>query len=276
MNASVDAISFTVRSGSAALAADRLGEGMPLVCLHAGVADRRMFAGQAHGLGGHLEVLGYDRRGFGQTRTADEPFAHADDLATFIEASAIPAPILLGCSQGGRVAVDFALARPESVRALILVSTAISGAPAEPLPGDIQPLADALDAAEDAGDLECVNAIEAHMWLDGPRSTEGRVGGPIRELFLDMNGIALRHPPLTREQAPPSAFARLSELRVPTLLLHGTLDLPHVVARHAQLKALIPGAQASACEGNAHLPPLEDPGRVNAEILAFCRDRGLL
>jgi pimeloyl-ACP methyl ester carboxylesterase len=266
----------SVRSGSAVLAVERSGNGPSLVCLHAGVADRRMFAAQARGLGHAFTIVRYDRRGFGETRTRDEAFSHGADLAAVIEGLGVADPILLGCSQGGRIAVDFALAHPGKVRGLILISSAISGAPATPLPGDLQPLEDALEAAEEAGDLATVNAIEAHLWLDGPRSVAGRVGGAARDLFLAMNRIALAHGPLTREQEPAPAFERLPALRMPVLLMHGTLDFPHVVSRHEQLAALIPGARSVACEGNAHLPSFENPSRVNAEILDFCQDRGLM
>ena len=85
------------------------------------------------------------------------------------------ASILLACSQGSRVAIDFTLAHPERVRGLILLSSAVSGAPPEPVPDDIRPLDDALDAAEEADDIDRMNAIEAHIWLDGPRSAENRV-----------------------------------------------------------------------------------------------------
>jgi len=179
------------------------------------------------------------------------------------------------CLHAG-VAVDFALAHPGKVRGLILIASAVSGAPVEPLPSDIQPLEDALDAAEKAGDLAKVNAIEAHMWLDGPRSAAGRVSGAKRDLFLTMNRIALEHPPLTRVQDPPPAFERLSALRMPVLLMQGALDFPHIVARHARLAGLIPDVRAVVFDDCAHLPSFENPTAANAEIVAFCRDRGLV
>ena len=267
---------FKVPSGAALLAAERTGDGPALICLHAGVADRRMYAAQMRGLGDDFTVLSYDRRGFGQTRTPDEPFSHVDDLAAVMDAAGLEAAILLGCSQGGRIAIDLALAFPHRVRALILIASAVTGAPSEPLPDDIQPLADALEAAEDADDLIQVNRLEAHIWLDGPRAAEGRVFGPLRSLFLDMNGLALKHAPLTQEREPGDAYARLSALGVPTLLMHGTLDFPYIASRHAHMAAVIPDARSVTCEGSAHLPSMENPDAVNARIVAFCRDRGLI
>lgn len=63
----------------------------------------------------------------------------------------------------------------------------------------------ALDEAETANDRTRFNEIEAHLWLNAPISPEGRFDGELRELFLDMDGIALRMPELTQEIEPLSA-----------------------------------------------------------------------
>jgi len=66
-------MTMRVRSGSADLAAEWSGNGPALVCLHARVSDRRMFAVQVRDLGHAFEVISYDRRGFGETWAIDEP-----------------------------------------------------------------------------------------------------------------------------------------------------------------------------------------------------------
>ena len=91
-----------------------------------------------------------------------------------------------------------------------------------------------------------------------------------------MNRIALAHPEFTLRREPEEAFSRLAELNVPTLLMHGTLDFPHLISRHARMLDLIPDARSVACEGAAHLPSFEKPGFVNAEIVSFCRDKKLI
>jgi pimeloyl-ACP methyl ester carboxylesterase len=269
-------ITFSISSGAAVLAAERTGVGRPLICLHAGVADRRMYAGQFAELSDRFEIIAYDRRGYGDTRTRDEPFRHVDDLATVIDEIGVEKPILLGCSQGGRIAIDYTLANPQNVGALILISAAISGAPDEPVPDAVKSLADALDEAEEAEDFDRMNVLEAHIWLDGPTSAESRVEGPLRELFLDMNRIALMHPELTQMRQPPDAFNRLDELHVPTLLIHGTLDFDYIGARHEHLAGIWPHAQSVACEGRAHLLSMEDPAFVNDRIRSFCLETGLV
>src|SRR5512134_1311988 len=185
---------FAVPSGRAQLWVEAEGAGAPVVMLHAGVADRRMWREQIGALAPAFRAVAYDRRGFGRTAHAAERYSHVDDLRAVLDAiGAAQAAILVGCSQGGRIALDAALAWPARVRALVLVAPAISGAP-EPtaFPPAVQSLIDDYERAEASGDPDLLNQVEAHAWLDGPAEKRGRVAGAVRELFLDMNGIALR------------------------------------------------------------------------------------
>jgi pimeloyl-ACP methyl ester carboxylesterase len=156
------------------------------------------------------------------------------------------------------------------VRALVLIAPAVSGAP-DPvaLPPAIQVLIDELERAERAEDVERINALEAHIWLDGPLAPEGRVAGELRRLFLDMNGIALRAPPMPSLLAASSAWERLHEVRVPTLVLCGDLDFPHLAERCRVLVERIPGARGEVIEGTAHLPTFEQPERCAALLRSF-------
>lgn len=260
---------FIVRSGSAEIAGIHAGDGPALVLLHAGVADHRMWRDQIAALKSDFHVIAYDRREFGETVSPDEPFSHVEDLAVVLDHFGIGPAVLVGCSQGGRVAIDFALAHPDRVRALVLVSTAIGGAPSEPVPAGVENLAKALDEAEEAVDLDRVNAIEAHLWLDGPLSAEGRIEGAARDLFLDMNGNALRKPEIPQERGPPDAYDRLAELTMPTLLIWGDLDFIYIRSRYTHLARTLPNARTAEMPGTAHLPNLEQPERFNGHLREF-------
>ena len=106
-----------------------LGKGHPLIFLHAGVADRRMWRSQMAELSDAYQTVAYDRRGFGETTTADESFSNVADLRAVLDQLAIPTLSLIGCSQGGRVVIDFTLAYPARVKKLVLIGPAVSGAP---------------------------------------------------------------------------------------------------------------------------------------------------
>jgi pimeloyl-ACP methyl ester carboxylesterase len=267
---------FTIQNAGATLRGEAWGDGACAIFLHAGVADRRMWRSTLAALSGSHLGVAYDRRGFGETSAPDEVFRHIDDLDCVVRHFGCERPILIGSSQGGRVAIDYALAHPGQVAALILVAPALTGAPMlETYPPEIAGLLAELDAAETEGDLERINAIEAHMWLDGPLSLRNRIAGDIRHLFLDMNGKALRHAPLTLEQPCPSAVERLHSITAPVFVIWGGRDFPHIQQRSQWLANTIPGAQSLIMDGCAHLPNLEQPARFNAAIQAFlARNRG--
>lgn len=265
---------MVVQSGAAQLAVDVGGAGAPVAFLHAGVADRRMWRDQLRALDGaapRYRGVAYDRRGFGDSLHAEELYSQVDDLWNVLAATTSGAPaVLVGCSQGGRIALDAALACPERVAALVLVAPAVTGAPeGEPYPPEIQAWITRVEHAEGNADIDAINALEAHAWLDGPLAPEGRVGGPARELFLAMNDIALRAEARGTESAAPSAFDRLHALSMPVLVVWGDLDFPHVVERCEYLARHIPGAQRLMLRDAAHLPNLEHPQVFNRALLAF-------
>lgn len=245
------------------------GEGVPVVFLHAGVTDKRMWVSQMEIVAeAGYRAIAYDRRGFGETTSEDVPFSQVEDLAVLLDEMGVGGAVLVGCSQGGRIALDFALAYPERVIALVLVSTALSGAPeVEEYPAEIQPLVAAYEAADEANDLEMLNRVEAHAWLDGPATSGGRVTGALRELFLDMNGIALGHKVLEQETDPADAFGRIGDISQPVLLVSGDLDFPHIIERHDMLEAEMPNGFAAMIEGTAHLPSFERPDLFDPLLL---------
>ena len=166
------------------------------------------------------------------------------DLRAVLDELGIEQANLVGCSQGGRFSVDFALAYPKRVSKLVLVAPAIGGAPQpEELPDDIDNLLQQAEQAEDQKHYDLVNRIEAHMWLDGPRSADGRVPGSPRDLFLRMNIIPLKSPSPGKDEAAKDSFKRLKEIVAPTLLIWGDLDFPHLQERCALLGKRIKGAQ---------------------------------
>lgn len=259
-----------IASGAAELVGDVRGDGPPVVCLHAGVADRRVWASVAGDLAARHRVYAYDRRGFGETVCTPESFSHVTDLGVVIESIEAERVVLIGNSDGGRIALDYALDHPEHVLALVLVAPAISG---EPPPDDLPPwvreLDDAIEAAEEAGDLAEVNRLEAHLWLDGAAAPEGRVGGQDRALFFAMNERALTAPYAGEASRSPSAWERLNDLAVPTLVLFGDLDLDDMRANAQHLVAQAQNARFVPLAGVAHLPMLEDPDSLSAVVQRF-------
>jgi pimeloyl-ACP methyl ester carboxylesterase len=260
-----------VKSGTAQLAVNQQGAGQALVFLHAGVADKRSWESLIAALSetmGSFHGVSYDRRGFGDSTFAEERHSRVGDLVAVLDACGLSSAVLIGNSQGGRIAIDTALLHATRVKALVLIGTAVSGAPeVDTYPADVSEILHKIEVAEAAGDLDLLNRLEAHLWLDGPSSIEGRVGGAERELFLDMNLRALNAASVGEATDNVDAWNNLSKIQVPVLLMVGQLDLPHLQERSARIAEIIPHAELVLMKDVAHLPALEAPQQC-AEIIA--------
>ena len=99
------------------------GQGEPLILLHGNGENCDYFAGQMDAFAQHFHVYALDTRGHGKTPRGDAPFSirqFADDLLGFMDAHDIDKAHILGFSDGGNIAMIFAMKYPERVLRLIL------------------------------------------------------------------------------------------------------------------------------------------------------------
>lgn len=265
------ATAFSIRFDGAILAGEADGFGLPVVFLHAAVTDRRLWVEQMAALSAEgFHVISYDRRGFGESESPDETFNHLVDLEAVLDQLGIHAAVFVGASEGGALAIDFAIEHPERTVGLVLVGTALTGSPEPELPEEAELMLDAQHYAEERQNWNSVNKIQAHLWLDGPLSPNGRVDGEARELFLAMNGNALqKQHALTHEEERDPAIDNLGLITAPVLLIVGDLDFPHIIERHNDLSEEFENAFAVVLEDTAHLPNLERPDLFNPLLLEF-------
>jgi pimeloyl-ACP methyl ester carboxylesterase len=182
------------RNGTTLVGDSWLTDRPVITLLHAGVADRRSWFTLAAMVSDFASVLAYDRRGFGESLPGSEQFTHLEDLLAVLDQLGIGRTWLIGSSAGGKLAIEAALEATDRVEGMILISPAIGGAPPtrdEDVDAQTEEIDGLITLAEERGDLNEMNRLEVHWWLDGPRQVEGRVVGSIRNLVLDMNAIAL-------------------------------------------------------------------------------------
>lgn len=265
-------------SGRARLAYDCTGgeQGADVLLLHAGVNDRRSWHHVVERLSPRHRCVAFDMRGYGDTVfEREDGWSPVDDTLAVFDAVGVERAVLVACSMGGQTAVDFALAHPERVAGLALIGAAIRGAPDPELDeGPTVEMDARFEAAEAAGDLDEVGRLDAWMWLDGPGAEEGRVSGPARELFLDMNARALRADDPGEQAELPAAWPRLGEIAVPTLVMVGRLDAEEILVVDELAAGLIPGATLVFLDGVAHVPHLEGHPATLNEIAAFVDSLG--
>ncbi len=263
----------TAEVNGASIHYETLGEGEPLVLVHAGIADSRMWEPQMGEFARRYRVIRYDMRGFGETRLIPDPYSHHEDLRGLLDHLGVERATFVGCSMGGGVTLDFALSYPEAVAALVLVGSAIGG-----FDPDVEPPEewDELVAADEAGDLERISELEVRMWVDGPGQGTNRVKPEIRDLVREMNLIALRNEDSgVSEQLglEPPAADRLHEIQAPTLVIIGDLDQPRAIQGSDLLSRSIPESRKVVMPGTAHLPNMERPEEFNRIVLEFLSEQ---
>src|SRR4030095_6719447 len=99
-------------------------DGGTVLLLHAGIADSRMWRSQGQALeaAGH-RVTAPDLRGFGERRLDPGAFSHLRDVEAMLDGPAA----VVGCSLGGRVALELAVDRPELVERLVVIAPGLPG-----------------------------------------------------------------------------------------------------------------------------------------------------
>jgi 3-oxoadipate enol-lactonase len=247
---------------------ERSGSGFPLLLIHAGIADSRMWEPQAKAWVNQFDMIRPDLRGFGDSELPPAPYSNRADLIGLLDHLGVDRAHVIGCSMGGTVAIDLALEHPERVERLVLVAGGVSGSNLgeadSALFGDIE-------AADKAGDLDAVNRAEVRLWVDGPRRPEGSAPAAVRDLVLDMNGRSLHTDWAAAEHQSldPPAIGRLGDIKAPTLVIVGDEDLPHASANADVIISKVPGARRASIKDAAHLPSLERPDEFNRLVLHF-------
>jgi len=251
------------------------GTGHPLVFIHAGVADNRMWDEQFVPFAEHYRVIRYDTRGFGKTRTEGVEFSNRQDLYDLLTHLGVEQAYVIGLSRGGQIAVDFTVEHPEMVAALIPAAAGLSGYD-EPLGESDEVEQEAalfthMEELWEKGAHDELQDLEVHAWVDGPRQPVGRAAPEVRERVREMNaGAYNRGEPEPKPQPlDPPAAGRLKEIAVPTLVLIGDLDELATQAMAEYMAQHIPGARKVVFPGAAHMVNMEQPERFNQVVLEF-------
>jgi pimeloyl-ACP methyl ester carboxylesterase len=243
---------------------DTGGDLPPVVLAHGLLMDGEMFAPQLEALGSGYRIITWDARCHGETETTDDPFTYwdlAEDLSGLLNHLGIARAVIGGASQGGFVALRFALKHPERVAALVLLSTQ---AGAED-PAEAAIYETMLDVWERDGLndqlAEMVGAIilgnewpgrQAWIakWRQWPRSL-------LRPAFNALVGREDIHD-------------RLGEIKAPALVIHGTADAAIDIELAQRLcSGLANCGPLVTIEGGGHACNLTHPTLVNLALLQY-------
>lgn len=252
----------------------RSGTGAPLVLLHGFTGSADTWAPLRASLDEHFTTLAVDLPGHGHSDSpADQArFAlsrFADDLDHILDILGIDRVAMLGYSMGGRAALHFALRHAARVAALVLESTSPGIAdPTERAERVVSDMALA-DAIESDGVTAFVDRWERlPLWASqASLPAEARARLRAQRLANQPSGLAnsLRGAGAGVE---PTVIDRLTEHRVPTLLVAGALDAKYVAAA-SLMEASMPRSRTAIITGAGHAAHLERPAEFGGLVARF-------
>lgn len=238
------------------------GGGTPIVFVHGFTTTGEFWREQVEPFSAGHRVIRIDLPGHGVSpRPEDRDYtieAFSNDVLAVYRHLGIDSAILVGLSMGGTVAQHFALARPERVRALVLV-----GATPHGLGEDVN-VDNVLKAIGDLGVVKASqNVIERSFAPD-----------TAAELLAFAKAEVAQTPEFVARQAIASlndsdSRSRLGEIGMPTLVVVGEKDTITPPEESVMLADGIPGSRLEIIEGAGHFPMLEKPETFNRLLAGF-------
>jgi pimeloyl-ACP methyl ester carboxylesterase len=252
---------------------EMLGEGHPFVLIHGGYMDRRMWDDQFHAFAEYYRVIRYDVRGFGKSELPQVPYADRQDLYDLLKVLGVEKTYLLGLSLGGIIVIDFTLEHPTMLDALILVGSPVAGFPRELLYTEeqLEQQRSRWAAFEKARQERNIPALVDALMEDPtlvPSSNYPAARQRVRNNLSEYS-FAWVLDPAPRQELDPSAYERLSEIHVPTLIMLGAKDDPRLSKDADKLERTILGARRVTIAETHHMPNMEKPEEFNAIVLDF-------
>jgi 3-oxoadipate enol-lactonase len=255
------------KAGEIELSYERSGDGPPLLLIMGMSGTKHHWGEQVlEELRRDFDTIVYDHRDAGDSTKTGQPFTIVDlaeDAAGLLEALQVDSAHVMGISMGGMVAQELALAHPERIRSLTLGCTYCGGEGSQlTSEGVLRRLAESMSSGD--RELAVRTAWEVNV---SPRfaadeaayarflATGMRYAMPVAVIMQQMRAITAH-----------DTSARLPELRLPTLVVHGTLDQMLPVQNGHMIAGLIPDSRLEILDGIGHMFFLEEPERT-AELV---------
>ncbi len=249
-----------VEVGGGRLWYERRGEGFPVVLLHPGLWDSRIWDEQFEEFSHQHDTIRYDLRGSGRSDPPIGRYSDLRDLRSMLDDLRVDRFAVVGCGSGGSLAIDAALAFPGSIDAIVPVAPGLSGYEWHD-PG-LEALSHEVDVAVRAGELRRAMEIELAVWA--PLSA---ADAQVHEIAMDNTAVLVSDEPLA--ESPPAAVARLVDIEAATLVVVGDRDLREVHAIADLIARSIPGAQKRVVADADQLVNVGKPEKFNRLVLDF-------
>jgi pimeloyl-ACP methyl ester carboxylesterase len=246
-----------------AVAVECTGDGVPILLLHGWALDRRVWLPQLEGLADRHRLIAIDRRGFGRSSAPPGLAAETGDVLTVMTALGIEKAVIAGMSQGGRIALRFAVTHPDRVAGLILQGAPLDGFAPAPRHEDAIPLSSYAALARE-GRLERMKELWRGHALMRAATPEARAR--IDALVAAYQGRDLLNP---GPDSVASLTEALEDVYPPALIVTGEHDTPWRQLVGDALAYGLPHSHRARIAGADHLCNLTHPQAYNDLVAAF-------
>lgn len=243
---------------------ERAGRGDPsLVLIHGNVASSRWWEPVWGKLAEHFSVVRMDLRGCGRSERPGWGHAvpqYSADVRELIRELGLENVVLVGHSMGGSIAMDMVVSVPGAFRGLILVNPA----PAEGMvtSEERRPLIEQM--------IRDRHLMRMALAAVVPTAAEG-------DFFEALVDDAMIAGPTMVPNYVSLGYAdyreRLAAVRIPTLIVYGTLDSLISLDMMIRTQKTIPGSELILYEGVGHSPNVEAPERLVKDIVRFVQEK---
>jgi len=244
-----------------------VGDGPAVVFAHGNGFDRTMFAPQVGALSDEYRAVAYDHRS--RTEFAREPYDLWDcveDCRALCEGLGIDSTVLVGLSYGGFMAMRLAVRYPELLEGLVLIDSR-----ADPHPEhQREQYANLAESALEAGEIpDATYDVMTYNYF-GETTREERTDLVDRwEARIRTYPVEAVYEELHCWLGRSDFTDRLSEIAVPTLVLHGEEDVSIEPEHGETLADGIDDAHFETVPEAGHTPTLENPDHVTWAIREF-------
>lgn len=244
------------------------GKGSPVVLVHGGLVDSRMWDAQWKPFAAKHRVIRYDIRGYGRSEEGELPASYTRDLGSLLEFLEIDQAAIVGLSMGGAISLQFALDYADMVSALVLVGSGLPGMERGP---EVEAWIEEEEAAIERGDVAAAVESSLRFWTVGPKRVPEQVEPSVMERVREMSTKLYSNPPDETQIEEPDepAMDRLEDVLCQTLAIVGSEDVERC---HEIVKVLcdrMPSCRSHPIEGGAHHLPMEQPDEFNRVVLSF-------
>lgn len=257
----------TLNVGDAVISYDVTGRGTPLVFIHGWTHNKSVWDDQVPVFSKRYRVVRYDSRGFGKSTGFADESVEPLDLLVLLEALGIDRAYIVGHSRGGGIALRFAAAYPQRVSGLVLYGSA---PPADfPYPPGSGELWASLPGVAKQHGLDSVWKLLLTTDLAWVPPGRNDVSERYRKLWASYSGKDLLDPRPPSGKVPLPNTARLSALRMPTLVIIGDHELSFLAAAADTFANRIPNVTKVVISDAGHGAHFAQPATFNSALLDF-------